>query len=92
MSGKRDRLSDRRERLVAQAAMQRNALVRDMERWRTPLALADQGLAALRYIKYHPQWLIGAVLLLAALRPRRVGKWLGSGLVSLRMMRRLLGG
>jgi len=91
MSEKRNRLAERRERLVAQAAAQRRALARDMDRWRTPLALADQGLAALRYIRIHPQWLIGSVVLLVALRPRRVGKWLGSGWVSWRVMRRLIG-
>jgi hypothetical protein len=63
-----------------------------MEAWRTPLALTDQGLAALRYIRIHPQWLIGPILLLAVLRPRRVGKWLGSSWVSWRLTRRLLGG
>jgi predicted signal transduction protein with EAL and GGDEF domain len=91
MSEKRNRLVERRERLVALAAAQRRALARDMEQWRMPLALADQGLAALRYIRIHPQWLIVPVVLVAALRPRRVGRWLGSGWVSWRVMRRLLG-
>lgn len=92
MNLKRNRLVERRERLVAQAAAQRLALARDMERWRMPLALADQGLAGLRYLRLHPQWLIGPILLLAVLRPRRVGKWLGRGWVSWRVSRRLLGG
>lgn len=92
MSEKRNRLVEQRERLVAQAAAQRLALARDVERWRTPLAVADQGLAVLRYIRLHPQWLIVPILLLAAMRPRRVGKWLGSGWVSWRVTRRLLGG
>lgn len=91
MNEKRNRLAQRRERLVAQAAVQRRALARDLEPWRTPLALADQGLAALRYIRIHPQWLIGPVVLLAALRPRRVGKWVGRSWLSWRVMGRLLG-
>jgi hypothetical protein len=92
MSEKWNSLVERRERLVAQAAGQRLALARDMERWRTPLSLVDQGLAGVRYIRFHPQWLIGPILLLAVVRPRRVGRLLGSGWVSWRVMRRLLGG
>ena len=85
------RLAERRERLVAQAAMQRRTLAQDVEPWRIPLALADQGLTALRYIKSHPEWIVGVVVLLAALRPRRVGKWLGRGWVSWQVMHRLRG-
>ena len=85
------RLAERRERLVAQAAMQRRTLAQDIEPWRIPLALADQGLNALRYIKSHPEWIVGVVVLLAALRPRRVGKWLGRGWVSWQVMHRLRG-
>ena len=83
------RLAERRERLVAQAAMQRRTLAQDIEPWRIPLALADQGLTALRYIKSHPEWIVGVVVLLAALRPRHIGKWLGRGLVSWQVVQRL---
>jgi len=82
-------LNERRERLVAQAAMQRRALAQNIEPWHTPLALADQGLATLRHIKRHPEWIIGGVALLAVLRPRHVGKWLGRGWVSWQVMQRL---
>ena len=92
MSDKRIPLAKRREDLVAQAAMQRHTLTRDLEPWRAPFELADQGLGALRYIKAHPQWLIAPILLVAVLRPRRVGRWLGSGWMSWRVMRRLSGG
>lgn len=85
------RLAERRERLVAQAEAQRRRLAQDIEPWRIPLALADQGLTALRYFRSHPGWIIGVVVLLAALRPQRVGKWLGRGLVSWQVMNRLRG-
>jgi hypothetical protein len=91
MNAKLARLHERRERLIAQAAEQRRTLGRDLESWRIPLALADRGLNAVRYVKSHPQWIIGGVVLLAALRPRRVGKWLGRGLVSWQVVHRLLG-
>ncbi|HUX65141.1 YqjK-like family protein [Sulfuricella sp.] len=91
MNDKLIRLAERRERLVAQAAAQRMTLAQNIEPWRTPLARADQGLAALRYIKSHPAWIVGGVVLLAALRPARVGKWLGRGWVTWQMMRKLRG-
>ena len=91
MNNKLIRLAERRERLVARAAAQRVTLAQNIEPWRIPLALADQGLAALRYIKSHPEWIVGGVVLLAALRPGRVGKWLGRGWVTWQMMHTLRG-
>jgi hypothetical protein len=91
MNDKLIRLAERRERLVAQAAAQRMALAQSIEPWRTPMALADQGLAALRFIKRHPAWIAGGGVLLAALRPRRVGKWLRRGWITWLIMRKLRG-
>ena len=89
MSKKLIRLAERREHLVAQAAAQRLALAQNIEPWRIPLARADQGLAALRYIKSHPVWIAGGVFLLAALRPGRAGKWLGRGWAAWQIIRKL---
>jgi hypothetical protein len=83
------RLAEQRERLVARAEAQRRTLEEDVEPWRGPLALADQGVAVLRHIRSHPEWLVGAVVLLAALRPRRFGKWLGRGWMSWKLLRAL---
>lgn len=82
-------LAERRSHLVAQAAAQRNMLAQNMEPWRMRLALADQGMAAFRYVRCSPALMVGAVLLLAAWRPRRVGKWLQRGWVVWRIARRL---
>ena len=82
-------LAERREHLIALAATQRTALARNIEPWRMPLALADQGLAALRYIKNHPAWLIGGVALFAVVRPKGLGKWMRRGWVAWRIMRKL---
>ena len=71
MNKKLIRLAERRERLVTRAAEQRVALAQNIEPYRLPLALADQGINALRYIRSHPEWLVGVVVLLAALRPSR---------------------
>ena len=85
-------LAERRARLVAQAAAQRTALAENIEPWRTPLAMADQGLAVFRAIKRHPVWLVGGSLMLAALPLGRVGKWLRRGWVAWRIVRELRGG
>lgn len=84
-------LAERRERLVAQAEAQRMALAHHIEPWRIPLALADQGLVALRFMKRHPIWVAGGVALLAALRPGRVMPWLRRGWVTWQMLRGLRG-
>lgn len=85
------RLAERRSQLVAQAAAQRTALAHDLEPWRTRLALADRGIAALRYVRGHPALLVGAALLLPILLPRRVGKWLQRGWMAWQIGRRLRG-
>lgn len=90
MNEKLTRLAERRERLITQAAAQRMALAQNIEPWRIPLARVDRGLAALRYIKSHPVWIVGGAALLAALRPRRVGKWLQLGWVTWQMRHKLL--
>ena len=96
MNEKLIRLAERRERLVAQAEVQRIALAQNIEPWRMPLARVDQGLAMLSYIKRHPAWIVGGVALLAALRPGRaraagVGKWLTRGWATWQMIRQLRG-
>ncbi len=85
------RLAERRERLVAQTSAQRVALAENIEPWRVPLTLADQGLSVLRYIGRHPEWIAGIVVLIAALRPGRAGKWLGRGWVTWQVMHKLRG-
>jgi len=86
MNDKLIQLAERRERLVVQAAAQRTALAQNIEPWRRPLALADQGLAALRFVKSHPAWIVGGGVLLAALRPGHVWKWLWRSWVTWQIM------
>ena len=84
-------LTERRERLVAQAATQRRALAHDIEPWRTPLALADKGINALRFVSRHPKSIVGVIALIAILQPRSAGKWLGRGWVTWQLMHNLRG-
>ncbi|MEQ1661764.1 MAG: YqjK-like family protein [Thiobacillus sp.] len=89
MNKKLTHLAERRRQLIAQAAAQRTALAHDVAPWRVRLALADRGVAALRYIGRHPVLIMGAALLLAALRPQRAGKWLQRGGLVWQIGRRL---
>jgi hypothetical protein len=89
MKRKRTQLAARRQQLVALVAAQRTVLAHDMAPWRARLALADRGVAALQYVGRHPALMLGAALLLAALRPRRTGKWLQRGWLVWQLGRRL---
>jgi hypothetical protein len=81
MNNKLAQLAGRRNQLVTQAAAQRTTLGQNLEPWRARLALVDHGMAVFRYGRRHPASMMSAALLLAALRPRRVGKWLQLGWV-----------
>lgn len=84
-------LAERRRLLVAQASAQRAALARHAEPLHARLALVDQGLAAVRYVAHRPALIVGAVVLLAALRPRRAGTWLQRGWLAWQLGHRLRG-
>lgn len=49
----------RRARLQAKIEAQRNAVGIITERWEKPLAVADAGLTALRFVKSHPVLVAG---------------------------------
>lgn len=89
MNEKLAELARRRECLIAQAAQQRATLAESAQPLRGPFALADRGLAALRYLKQHPLWLVGGVAALIALRPRGAMKWLGRGWATYKVVRSL---
>lgn len=91
MNGNLAILAERRERLIAQTAAQRKALAEGIEPWKAPLAMADQGLALLRFIMRHRAWIAGGVILFSAVRPARVGKWLGISLTAWKILLRLRG-
>ena len=82
MTAMRIELARRRAALVARAAAQRAVLAHAYAPWRGPLAIVDQGLVAVRYIRSHPALLVGVVAVVAVLRPRRVARWLQRGWVA----------
>lgn len=89
MNPKLAQLAERRSLLVAQAAAQRAVLAHEVKPLRARLALVDRGLAAMRYVARRPALIVGGVLLLAALRPRRTAKWLQRGWLAWQFGRRL---
>jgi hypothetical protein len=92
MNKKLLKLAKRREQLVATAESQRTQLAQALEVWRAPLAMADQGLAVIAYIKTHPILLAGgSAILLKILRPKRISKWLSRGWFAWSLMRKLQG-
>jgi hypothetical protein len=73
--------SRERELLARQALLQqRSGLLRDALVWQAQtlapaLQWADRGWSAWHWLRHHPQWPLGAALLLVAVRPRRVVSW-----------------
>ncbi len=82
-------LQARREILVEAAAAQRQTLAQEILPLQAPLALVDQGVAVVRIIRQHPQWLIGAVAVYAVVRPRGIVTWLQRGWVAWRLAQNL---
>ncbi len=77
----------RRAHLMARAAVERERICVELHAWEAPLALADKGYAAARYVRQHPQWIVAAVVLLVVLRPRRALSWARNGLLAWRAWR-----
>lgn len=78
---------EKRARLMARAAVERERLSAQLQAWETPLAFVDRSFAAARYIGRHPQWIVAAVVLLVVLRPRRALSWARNGLIAWRAWR-----
>ncbi len=91
MNGELERIAERRRWLVSQAAAQRFVLGQEMMQWKPRLALADRGIAILRYVRRHPALLAGAGVVAMLLRPRRGAVWLQRGIIAWQLVSRLRG-
>lgn len=81
-------LAQRREQLIAEAALQRNAIVQVAKRLHKPLSIADQILVAMCYLKRNPLFsVVGTITLIVVLKPRRIGKLLRVGWIGWPMLR-----
>lgn len=79
-------LAQQRARLIARAASQREELTLAFSGLHRPLALADKGIHALRYLGRHPLLLTGAVAVVLLLRPKRWFGLLEKGWLAWRMV------
>lgn len=64
-------LIQRREELLLRSAELRRRLGEQTRPLRAPLAVADRTRDGLQWLRAHPQWPAGALLLLLVLKPRR---------------------
>jgi hypothetical protein len=85
MNAKLIQLAERRTTLVARVATQRIELSQTLAPWRGSLAMVDEGLVAMRYIRNHAALLVGVAAFVVPLRPLRVARWLRRGWVVWRM-------
>ena len=90
MNEKLLKLARRREHLVLEAAKQRVQLAQAVEVWREPLALAEQGLAAISFIKNHTILMaVSTAVLVRLVRKSFMGKWLGRGMMAWQLVRKV---
>lgn len=87
MNAKLLELAERRATLVERAATQRTDLSQRLAPWQGALGVVDQGVAAVRYIRNHPELLAAAVAFAVVIRPRRVVSLLQRGWTLWRMVR-----
>lgn len=78
----------KRERLLVRGAELRLAVARQARALEAPLAIADQVRAGADWLRRHPEWPLGALVVLVVLRPRRALRWVGSAWWGWRMWRR----
>lgn len=85
MNRKQRCLLQRQQLLISQTALQRLNVCELIQPWQTPLALADQGLTALRLIRVHPALMVGSTVVMSVIGPGRFGKWVWRGLLGWRI-------
>ena len=80
-------MMQKREKLLALCAAQRDDLAVVTQQLEGPLKIADRGLAAARYLRRHPVALGLAVAAVAVIRRRGLLTWAQRGLVAWRAYR-----
>lgn len=91
MSYPLQKLTVRRQRLIAQAESQRVLLAQNADSLRKPLAMADKGLNVLRYIKHHPLVVAGGgATLLSIANPNGITKWLRRGWLAWQLTKKII--
>lgn len=68
-------LTLRREHLLVRSAQLRGRFAQESRVLAVPLAVADQTVAATRWLIRNPQWPLGALAVWIVFRPRRALRW-----------------
>ena len=79
-----DEIMMRKARLAERIAGQRARLADDAAALGPLISLADRGMAAVRAIRAHPEWVAVAAGILFVLRPRRAFVWVRRGFMAWR--------
>lgn len=73
MNSKLKNLLKHQSLLSEKIALQRASLEEIILPWQKPLSYLDRTIAAMRYVKEHPVFILGSLALLAKNRPTRLG-------------------
>jgi len=84
-----DDLVLRQKRLLMRSVELRSNLTDQAQVFKRPLAVADQARAALQWLYRNPQWPLGALVVVAVLKPRRAIIWSGRFLLAWRSFKRV---
>lgn len=68
-------LMQRQQRLLVRSTELRLRLASQAQVLQAPLAAIDQARAGVQWLRNHPQWPLGALALLALVRPQRAMRW-----------------
>jgi hypothetical protein len=82
-------LALKRQRLQLKSAEQRLSLRRDLTEFAPVFSAADTVQAGIAYVRQHPEWLVGAAVVLLVARPRALFRWLQRGLVAWQVARQV---
>ncbi|HMO46453.1 MAG TPA: YqjK family protein [Rubrivivax sp.] len=85
----REELLRRRERLLLRSSLLRDDWSRQVQALRAPLGVADQARAGAQWLLQHPEWPIGAALVVLVLRPGRTLRWVSLALQGYGVYRRV---
>lgn len=88
MNAAREELLRRRERLQLRSGELRHEWAQQVQVLRTPLGLADRARDGVHWLVRHPEWPLGAALLVIVLRPGRALRWASYGLQGYALYRR----
>ena len=82
-------LALKRQRLEWQAQVQRQDLERHLQVFLPAFTAADRIRSGAKFLRAHPQWLAGAAVVAAVLRPRKAWRWAQRGFVAWRLWKKL---